>query len=335
MKVVFADSKEVMGGDYSYLKQYFYDNTDNKSEIVFYEHDGDDSKFIDELKDADGLITGYLEIDEKIMKECKKLKTISIMATGYNFINIEHANKYNIAVSVIAEYCTQEVADHVMALMLSLNKKIKHYTNEIDNKYNFDYSSTSAGMKLEGSTLGIFGLGKIGRAVAKRAQGFGVNVIGYDPYIKPELAKECGIEMKTVDEIFETSDNISLNMLLTEENTYFLNKLTFNKMKKNPYILNVSRGMLINEDDLAEALDSGIIKGAGLDVLSTESPDLENSPLVGRENVVITPHSAFFSADAMLECQKVSCDNVLNYLNNDLDKMFRLVNHPNDFHEKV
>ena len=331
MKIVICDYKEALSADMSYSVQYLKENLGHNTEIVYYEYEGDKDQLISVLKDADALITGYLEIDETIMKHLDNLKIISIMATGYNFIDIEHANKYKIGVAVNAEYCTQEVSEHVICLLLSLNRKLKHYINDVENNNVFDYGSTSGLLRLEGSTLGIFGLGKIGRSVAKKAQGFGIKVVGYDPYIKEELAMENNIELLSVDEVLEVSDNISLNMLLTEENKNFLNMDKFKKMKKKPYILNVSRGLLINEGDLAEALDKGLIKGAGLDVLDTENPDLKNHPLVGRQNVIITPHSAFYSETSMLECQRIACDNVAHYLNNDLNKMFRLVNDPKDF----
>lgn len=326
MKIVISDYKESINSGMSHsvdcLKAHFGENI----EIVQHEFNGDKDKLISVLKDADALITGYLEIDEEIMKHLNNLKIISIMATGYNFINIDHANKYDIGVAAIAEYCTQEVSEHVMCLLLSLNRKLKHYIHEIDANHVFDYGTTSGLQRLEGSTLGIFGLGKIGRSVAKKAQAFGINVVGFDPYVDQQLMDECNIELLPIEKVLEVSDNISINMLLTAENENFLDMDKFLKMKRQPYILNVSRGLLVNETDLVEALDKKLIKGAGLDVLVSESPDLKNNPLVGRENVIITPHSAFYSETSMQECQRIACDNVANYLNNNLDKMYRLVN---------
>jgi D-3-phosphoglycerate dehydrogenase len=332
LKVVICDSKEAFSyEDISYSINYLKENLASETEIVYHEYDGNKDKLISILKDADALLTGYLDIDESIMKDLENLKIISVMATGYNSINVDHANKNRIGVAICAEYCTQEVAEQAICLLLSLNKKLKHYMNEVDNNYIWNYLSTSGIIRLEGTTLGILGLGKIGRAIGKRAQGFGIKVVGYDPYIDKELVKECGIELLSVDEILEISDNISVNMLLNEENKNFLDMDKFKKMKKKPYIINVARGPLINESDLIDALDKKLIKGAGLDVLDTEVPDLKNNPLVGRENVIITPHSAFYSDTSMMEVQRIACNNVIYYLNNELEKMFRLVNTPKDF----
>ncbi|CAG9296826.1 C-terminal binding protein [Celerinatantimonas diazotrophica] len=326
MKVVISDYKASLNFDTNYAVSYLRDTLGSDTKIIIYEFDGNKNELINVLKDADALITGYLEVDKEIIQSLNNLKIISIMATGFNFIDIEQANHSNIGVAVNQEYCTQEVSEHVMSLLLALNRKLKHYTNNVDTKGIFDYGTTNNLIRLDGSTLGIFGLGKIGRAVAKKAQAFGIKVIAYDPFISEELANEYNVKLLTIDEVLSNSDNISINMLLTNENIGFLNMEKFEKMSKRPYIINVSRGALINENDLAEALDKELIKGAGLDVLVSESPVLDNHPLVQRDNVIITPHSAFYSETSILECQRIACDNVVNYLNGSFNKMFRLIN---------
>ncbi len=326
MKIVISDYKSSLNFDINYAISYLRDTLGTDTDIIVYEYNGNNKEFIDVLSDADALITGYLEIDKEIMQNLNHLKIISIMATGFNFIDIQQASRSHIGVAVNQEYCTQEVSEHVMSLLLALNRKLKHYTNDVDAKGIFDYGTTNNLIRLDGSTLGIFGLGKIGRSVAKKAQSFGIKVIAYDPFISEKVANECNVELLPIDEVLSASDNISINMLLTNENVGFFNMEKFKKMSKRPYIINVSRGALINEDDLVDALDKGLIKGAGLDVLVSESPNLDNHPLVKRDNVIITPHSAFYSETSILECQRIACDNVIHYLNGNYDKMFRLIN---------
>ncbi|MDW6091077.1 C-terminal binding protein [Vibrio rhizosphaerae] len=328
MKIVISDYKASLNFDTSFAVNYLKGRLGDDIEVIVYEYNGDKNELIDILKDADALITGYLEINRDIVQSLNDLKIISIMATGFNFIDIQQASHSRIGVAVNQEYCTQEVSEHVMSLLLALNRKLKHYTNDVDRKGIFDYGTTNNLIRLDGSTLGIFGLGKIGRSVAKKAQAFGIKVIAYDPFISEALANECNVKLLPIDEVLSNADNISINMLQTDENIGFFDLEKFKKMSKKPYIINVSRGTLINEDDLVEALDKELIKGAGLDVLVSESPVLDDHPLVQRDNVIITPHSAFYSDTSIIECQRIACDNVIHYLNRNFDKMFRLINGP-------
>lgn len=327
MKIVICDYKEAFSSaGISYSIQYLKTNLGTNDEVLFHEYDGDQDKLVSILKDADALLTGYLEINKSILDRVNDLKIISIMATGYNSIDINEVARKKIRVATAADYCTQEVAEHAICLLLALNRKLKHYLNEIDKRFTWNYASTSGLKRLEGTTLGIFGLGQIGRAIAKRAQAFGINVIGYDPYISKKIIDDCDITLVSIEELLSTADHISLNMLLTEDNINFLNKDKFKKMTKKPYIINVGRGALINEKDLVEALDYGLIEGAALDVLDTESPELMNHPLVNRENVILTPHSAFYSDTSIIEVQRKACNNILHFLKGEVDKVFKLVN---------
>lgn len=326
MKIVISDYKASLNFDTNYAVNYLTAQLNYPVDVVVHEFDGNKEALLDVLRDADALITGYLEIDQQLLQQLDKIKIVSIMATGFNFVDIEQASRRGVAVAVNQEYCTQEVSEHVLSLLLALNRKLKHYTKDIDVKGIFDYGTTSNLLRLDGSTLGIFGLGKIGRSVAHKAQAFGIKVIAYDPFISAQQASNCNVTLLPIDEVLANSDNISINMLLTDDNVDFFNIEKFRKMSKRPYIINVSRGALINEGDLVQALDLGLIKGAGLDVLTSESPELEHHPLVGRDNVIITPHSAFYSETSIIECQKIACDNVINYLSGNFDKMFRLIN---------
>ncbi len=327
MKVLICDYKEPLNRDIEVEKRFLREGLGEDLEIEVFEYKGDDDMLIEALADVDAVLTAYLKFDERIISSAKKLKFISIEATGYNFIDIEAAAKNNVGVSVIGEYCTQEVADHTIALALGVCRNFKKYTNDIEINHKYDFNIVGGMIRLDGSTFGIMGLGKIGRAVAKRAQGFGMKTIAFDPFCPPELAKSCDTELVSLDKLLEESNIISLNMLLTPETTNILNKEAFLKMKKKPVIVNVSRGAMINEDDLVWALDNDIIYGAGLDVLVDESYEgTLTNPLVGRDNVLLTPHTAFYSDFSMLECARISSYNIVNYLKGEPNKVNRMLN---------
>ncbi len=327
MKIAICDYKEPLNRDLEIEKGIFKKLLGDDTEISLYVHEGDNQAFKEAIKDVDGILTSYLEFPREIIQSNPDLKAISIEATGYNFVDADAAQEQNTGVAVIGEYCTQEVADHSIALMLAVARKLKHYDREIEQKHIYDYNSTSGMIRLEGSTMGILGLGKIGKAVAKRAQGFGMNVIAYSPSCTPEIAEPLGVRLVSKEELFQTSDVISVHMRLTPENENMLNKEAFDMMENKPVIVNVSRGAMIDEQALLEALNSGKVFGAGLDVLVEETNEnTRKSPFVGREDVVLTPHMAFYSDFALYECQRIAAENLCYMLSGDQDKVFKMVN---------
>lgn len=328
MKIVICDYKEPLNRDLNLEISFFKKGLGEDTEVQIYEHNGDEEAFKNAIHDADGILTSYLEFPADIINSTEKLKIISIEATGYNFVDADAATKKGVGVCVISEYCTQEVADHTMALMLAVARNIKHYQHQVEDQHRYDYNSISGMFRLEGSVFGIMGLGKIGKAVARRAKGFGFKVIAYSPSCTKETADELGVTLVSLDELYAQSNVISLNMRLTPENEKILNRDAFQKMKQKPIIVNVSRGSMIVEEDLIWALEEGLVFGAGLDVLERETHEETTvNPLVGRENVIITPHMAFFSDTALYECQRIAAENVVHYLKKDYDQVFRMVNH--------
>lgn len=327
MKIAICDYKEPLNRDLNIEKNIFKKFLGEDTEISLYVHEGNEQAFKDAIADVEGILTSYLEFPKEIIQSNPHLKGISIEATGYNFVDADAAQAQNTAVTVIGEYCTQEVADHAMALMLAVARKLKHYDREIEYKHVYDYNSTSGMIRLEGSTFGILGLGKIGKAVARRAQGFGMHVIAYSPTCQPEVAQALGVKLVSKEELFETSDVISVHMRLTDKNVNMLNREAFAMMKKKPIIVNVSRGAMIDEEALLEALNTGRIFGAGLDVLVEETNEnTKKSPLVGREDVILTPHMAFYSDFSLYECQRIAAENLCYVLLGQQEKIFKMVN---------
>lgn len=324
MKIVFVEAPESADRDISREVSFLPEEAEIKVAVYTPERL---EEYYREIEDADGIITGYIEFGKKEIDRLKKCKVISCQSTGYNVVDIDYAKEKGIAVCAIAEYCTQEVADHAMALMLALQRGITVYNDSVQIKKEWNFGAMEGKQRrIEGQTLGVVGLGKIGQAVAKRAQSFGMHVIAYDPYLPPLIAKDMDVKLVEIDEILETADVITIHMNLTVENKAFFDLEKFKKMKKQPYIINVARGAVIVEDDLVKALDIGLIRGAGLDVLETEYPDMNTSELVGRENVILTPHSAFYSQTADYLSAKITAENVTHCLQGDYKGAFRVVN---------
>lgn len=286
----------------------------------------DNNSLIKEVKDADGLITAFLKVDEQIFKNCPKLKCISINATGYDNINIEDAKKYNVTICAIKEYCTIEVAEFTMTLILSLAKKIKYHQHFIEDEKRWQYSLVESVYKLAGKTLAIYGLGRIGQSVAARAKAFDINVVAVDPYIPTEIAYNLNIPLVNDDYVFKNAHIISNHMNVSTSNIAYFDYRYFYSLQKRPIFINVGRGACVVEDALVKALDNDRISSAGLDVLIDENPDINNNPLFNRNNVIITPHAAFYSTQSSLLLQEISCNNLIEFFNNNLDKINYVVN---------
>lgn len=326
MKIVICDYKDSMMPTHDYESKILNEGIEN-ADIRIYEYkDEKRDEFLDFIEDANVILTGFVRIDKDVFERAKNLICVSINATGYDNVDLAEATKHSVAVFPVGEYCTKDVAEHTMALMLSLNKNLKHYTSDIEKRHIWKYDSATAPTRIENQTLGIFGLGKIGKRVARLAQGLGMNVIATDPYVSKEQGEAIGVRMVEPDEIYEEADIITNHMNLESSNTEYFTMKEFSKMKKSPIFLNLGRGMSINESDLAKALDENLIRAVGVDVLHDETPKLEGHILAGRDNVIITPHSAFYSKESMEDLQRISCQNIVYYLRGEKDKVFKLVN---------
>lgn len=326
MKILICDYKEELNRDILYEEELLRSEIDSETlDIEVYPYE-DDEKLIKKIKDVDVLLTAFINIDKKILESANKLKLISVNATGYGNIDIDYAATKGIAVCNVAEYCTQEVAEHVLALILSLSRNLKEYSKEVEYEGRWTYLTKNKMLRLEGQTMAIFGLGRIGQAIAKRVMAFGVKVIAVDPYIDKVIAEKLGVTLVDKEYALKNSDIISNNMNATEGNKYFFDRDEFLAMKKSPIFINAARGSAVNEEALIEAIDSGVVRAAGLDVLESENPDLKSCKLLNRSNVIITPHAAFYSDNSMRELQRISCENIIHYINGDKDKVFKIVN---------
>lgn len=326
MKILISDYPEELNRNLAYEKELLLSQLPiQESDIEVYPYENQE-EFLLHAKDADALVTAFLPLDDAVLSQCKNLKCIGINATGYGVVDMETAKKYGIAVCPVLEYCTNEVAEHTMALMTALFRNLKPYVKKVEKEHIWSYQSVGQNQRMAGKTLAVFGLGRIGRAVAKRAQAFDMNVIAVDLYFPKEEAEKLGVTLVDKEYALEHADVITNHMNQTKENELYFSWTEFEKMKKQPFFLNVGRGNAVSEEALVHALDTGKIRGAGLDVLKSEAPNLEGNPLLGRDNVILTPHAAFYSETSMKELQRITCENIIYFFKEEYEKIQFLAN---------
>jgi D-3-phosphoglycerate dehydrogenase len=281
---------------------------------------GEAASIVEACHDADLVLTDYVPFTRDVLEQLPHLRLISVAATGFDCIDVEAAHDHSIFVAAIDEYCTDEVADHALMLMLALAKRLMFYHDAVQNKHRWKFDSLSGLPRFGELTLGIIGYGRIGRAVVKRAEAFGMSVLAFDPYADDATA--------FLDDVLAKSDIISLHCALSPDTRHMIDARAFSKMQRSPILINVARGGLIAEADLASALDEGIVSAAGLDVLEDEPPDLANSTLVGRSNVILTPHMAFYSDASIRENRTLSAQNIRHFLAGNHDAVRKYVCKP-------
>ncbi|HUL89649.1 MAG TPA: C-terminal binding protein [Pseudolabrys sp.] len=264
-------------------------------------------------RDADAVLVTYAKLTREVLTQFTRCKAIGRFGLGVDNIDLVTAKEKGIAVNYVPDYCIREVSDHAMALLLALIRKIP-LSNKLVQNGRWEMPAVVPIRRIEGTVLGLVGFGHIPRLVAPKAQAFGIKVIAYDPYAKPEIFRAAGVEGVDFDTLLKTSDYVSMHAPLLPATRGMMNAAAFAKMKKGAYIVNTARGPLIDEPALIAALDSGQVGGAGLDVVTAE-PLAKNSPLLGRDNVIISPHTAFYSIEALNELQVKCASDVARVLN--------------------
>ena len=260
------------------------------------------------LKDCDGYIAGLDFVTEKVISSCSRLKVISRYGAGYDRVDIQAAKKKGILVTNTPGVNAEAVGELAMALILSAARKVTHL-NETTRGGEW---LRSTGVELKDKTIGIMGLGSIGKVVARCAKGFEMNVAAYDPYINEAYCKEHKIQVCTFDELLEISDIISLHLPLLDTTRHLIGKDAFSKMKPNAILVNTSRGGIIDEDAACEALKSGHLGGLGLDAFEVEPP--RNTSLFEFPNVVATPHTGAHTKEATSQMAAASVRNLIDVL---------------------
>jgi D-3-phosphoglycerate dehydrogenase len=263
-----------------------------------------------ELADADALIVrSATRVTKELLDKAPKLRAVGRAGVGVDNIDLPEATKRGVLVMSTPGGNAVSVAEHTFALMLALARQVPKVDAGLREGR---WEKSSSGTELRGKTLGLIGLGRIGGEVARRAEAFDMNVIAYDPYISESAAKELQVELVNLDRLLSESDFISLHTALSPATTNMINAKSIQKMKKSARIVNAARGELIDEAALAEALKSGRLAGAALDVFMEEPP--KNSPLIGLPNVVGTPHIAGSTAEAQEEVGTQVAVQIRDYL---------------------
>ena len=263
-------------------------------------------------RDADAVLVTYAKLPGDLLRELKRCKVIGRFGLGVDNIDIPAAGALGITVTYVPDYCMQEVSDHAMALLLSLVRKVP-LSNTLVQSGRWEVPPVVPIHRLSGRVLGLVGFGNIPRTLAPKAKAFGLRVVTHDPYVSADVLGKAGVESVGFDELLAMSDFVSIHAPLLPATRGLFNAEVFRKMKKGALLINTARGPLVDETALIAALDSGYLGGAALDVVTTE-PLAQDSKLLGRDNVILTPHTAFYSVEALDELQTKCATDVARVL---------------------
>jgi D-3-phosphoglycerate dehydrogenase / 2-oxoglutarate reductase len=252
-------------------------------------------------RDADAILVTYAKLPGELLRQFRRCKAIGRFGLGVDNIDIAAAAELGITVTYVPDYCMQEVSDHTMALLLALARKVPQ-SNALVQAGRWDMPAVAPIHRLAGRVLGLVGFGNIPRALAPKAKAFGLRVVAHDPYVSQHALAAAGVEGMSFDRLLEISDFVSIHAPLLPATRGLFNAEVFRKMKQGACLINTARGPLVDEDALLAALDSGRLVGAALDVVAVE-PLPKQSRLIGRDNVVLTPHTGFYSVEALNELQ--------------------------------
>ncbi|MBQ3609587.1 MAG: D-2-hydroxyacid dehydrogenase [Bacteroidaceae bacterium] len=307
MKIVVLDGYGLNPGDLSWK------GMEALGELTVYDRTSP-SELMERSEGAEALITNKTLITAENMEALPDLKYIGVLATGYNVVDIEAAKARGIVVTNIPAYSTSSVAQMVFAHILNITQRVGHYAEENSkgrwtNNADFCYWDTDL-VELDGKKMGIVGFGNIGQATARIAQAFGMEVLLYTS--KEQSALPQGMRKVALDELFAESDVISLHCPLTPDTKEMVNAERLKLMKPGAILVNTGRGPLVNEQDLADALNEGRIAAAGLDVLPIEPANADN-PLLGAKNCFITPHIAWATKEARTRLMQIAVQNLKSY----------------------
>lgn len=287
-----------------------------------------------ELASSDFLINEFAPIDADILSQPGRLRAISVNAVGYETLDLDAVARANLSAFSLSDYCTDEVAEHTIALMMALERRLTLYSSALKRGDLWDFQSHERPRRIAGQTMGIFGFGRIGQAVARRALGLGMHVLASD--VRGESYFRCeendwmqDVEFVSKENIFARADVISNHMAQSAENEHFFDRSSFEAMERQPIFLNAARGAAADTEALIDALKRGKLYGAGLDVLEdiSDAQDLlaqkgtDGEPL----NLIITPHAAFYSETSVTRLATDACTNLVHYIEDEPEKITRIL----------
>ncbi len=311
MKIVILDGYTENPGDLS------WGELGKLGELTVYDRSSltDEQESIDHIQDAEIVFTNKTPITRRVLDACPSIRFIGVLATGYNVVDVAYAKEKGIPVSNVPAYGTDAVSQYAIALLLEVCHHIGHHDQAVKAgrwETNQDWCFWDYPLiELTGKTMGIIVFGRIGQATGRIAKALGMRVIAHDLY-ESEQGREIGTYV-TMEHLLAEADVISLHCNLTGENSGFINKETISRMKDGVILINNSRGQLVNEQDLADALNSGKVAAAGLDVVSTE-PIKGDNPLLKAKNCLITPHISWAPKESRQRIMDCSVRNVKAFL---------------------
>ena len=279
-----------------------------------------EDEIIAAAKDADAVMYVLEPLTRRVIESLPKLKLIACKSMGWNFIDMEACKDHGVSVTHLTDTLVQDVADHVAACILAHNKRLMPFDQDVRINKNWVSTHFPDIRRLKNETVGLVGFGRIAKVVAQDLSGFGVRIIAFDPFVTQADADPYGVTMVDLETIFRESDYVSMHMPLVKATENIVSKTQFDQIPDHICFINTARGGVVNEQDMIDALDSGKISYAYLDVLNDEFPDLNTHPLANRNNVFLTPHSAFYSQEAMYDGRVQACEDILNFFNGDYDK---------------
>ena len=310
MKIVVLDGYTLNPGDIS------WDSLKQLGDVVVYERTPPD-KVLERATGASILLSNKTPLNAALIEKLPGLKYIGLLATGYNVIDVEAAKKHGIVVANAPGYGTASVVQQTFALLLELTQRVQRHSDSVmhgDWAHSADFCYWNYPLvELAGKTIGIIGFGDIGKKVADVATAFGMNIIGNSRTRTDQRARK-NFRWADVPELLECSDVVSIHCPLFPETQGLINAANLEKMKRSAYLINTSRGPIVNDQDLADALNNGTIAGAGIDVLSVEPPQADN-PLFKAKNCIVTPHIAWATHEARLRLMDLVVSNVAAFLN--------------------
>ncbi len=276
-----------------------------------------EDELIEIARDAAAIITQYARVGERTINALKECKLIARYGVGVDIVDVEAATRRNILVTNVRDYCTDEVADHAMALLLATARKVRDYDR-----------ATRAGVwhwqtgrpihRMKGRTMGLLAFGRIARVIGARGKAFGVNLIAYDPYVSAEDFATHGAKSVSFDQLIELSDYLMIQVPLTDETRGMVGETQLRRMKSDAILINTSRGPVVDNKALFKALKEGWIAGAGIDDTEEEPANIRNwkpdNPLFTLKNIYITPHTAYYSEESITTARQFAAREVVRVL---------------------
>lgn len=306
MKVVVTD---IAFDAYEEEKKIF---AENGIELIITDNQTEDD-IIEAAKHADGLLNANVHITKKIIESLPNLKVISRYGIGYDTIDVKAATSNKVYVTNVPDYCVDEVSDHALTLVLSSSRKIISMNDQLKKGKHINAFDLAPIRRFNTQTVGLVSFGNIAKKLCRKLQAIGFNVIAYDPFCGEFEEKEYGIQLVSFEELLRTSDIISIHSPLVKETYHLFDEGALDLVKKDVIIVNTSRGPVIKEKALIEALQEKRVAGAALDVFELE-PIGPNNPLLNQDNVILTPHAAYYSDESISELKHKAAKNIVDVL---------------------